>query len=212
MKPFFKTVMSLLCLASLIGCKGNIENFNTIMDEEEVDSIITINEFPDREVILTSHLNSDALILYIPFEIVIKKQKNEEIFGITPIIYANAQGGIPKQYPINEIGKFQPLAVDFFEQNPNQNKIIQYRFIKMYPKRDTIAKSFIKELEFIKANCKESNKYFNDTIRYKNIKEFVSKHEKFYNHFFEYEDLKVDLFIKKDTVLKEYKKIYTFKY
>jgi len=212
MKPFFKTVMSLLCLASLIGCKGNIENFNTIMDEEEVDSIITINEFPDREVILTSHLNSDALILYIPFEIVIKKQKNEEIFGITSYIYSNAEGGTPSQIPFQNINTFKPLQSDYFKENSSLNKVIQYRVIKFYPKRDTIVKSLIKELNFIKDNCIKSNKYFNDTIRYKNIREFESKYQKIYNKTYEHKELKVDLIIKKDTILKPFTKIYTFKY
>lgn len=212
MKPFFKTVMSLLCLASLIGCKGNIENFNTIMDEEEVDSIITINEFPDREVILTSHLNSDALILHIPFEIVIKKQKNEEIFGITSYIYSNAEGGTPSQIPFQNINTFKPLQSDYFKENSSLNKVIQYRVIKFYPKRDTIVKSLIKELNFIKDNCIKSNKYFNDTIRYKNIREFESKYQKIYNKTYEHKELKVDLIIKKDTILKPFTKIYTFKY
>ncbi len=212
MKPFFKTVMSLLCLASLIGCKGNIENFNTIMDEEEVDSIITINEFPDREVILTSHLNSDALILYIPFEIVIKKQKNEEIFGITSYIYSNAEGGTPSQIPFQNINTFKPLQSDYFKENPSLNKVIQYRVIKFYPKRDTIVKSLIKELNFIKENCIKSNKYFNDTIRYKNIREFEAKYQKIYNKTYEHKELKVDLIIKKDTILNPFTKIYTFKY
>lgn len=212
MKPFFKTVMSLLCIASLIGCKGNIENFNTIMDEEEVDSIITINEFPDREVILTSHLNSDALILYIPFEIVIKKQKNEEIFGITSYIYSNAEGGTPSQIPFQNINTFKPLQSDYFKENSSLNKVIQYRVIKFYPKRDTIVKSLIKELNFIKENCIKSNKYFNDTIRYKNIREFEAKYQKIYNKTYEHKELKVDLIIKKDTILKPFTKIYTFKY
>lgn len=212
MKPFFKTIISLLCLASLIGCKGNIENFNTIMDEEEVDSIITINEFPDREVILTSHLDTDALILYIPFEIVIKKQKNEEIFGITSYIYSNAEGGTPSQIPFQNINTFKPLQSDYFKENSSLNKVIQYRVIKFYPKRDTIVKSLIKELNFIKENCIKSNKYFNDTIRYKNIKEFEAKYQKIYNKTYEHKELKVDLIIKKDTILKPFTKIYTFKY
>ena len=52
MKLFLKTVMFLNFLI-LICCKGNIKNFNTIFDEEINDSIITVNEFPDKEVILT---------------------------------------------------------------------------------------------------------------------------------------------------------------
>ncbi len=211
MKLFLKSVMFLNSFI-LICCRGNIKNSNTIFDEEIKDSIITVNEFPDKEVILTSHLDTDALILYIPFEIEVKKQKNEKIFDISTTIYNNGQLETPKQIPINKIGNYQHLTPTFFEENPNQNKIIQYKFIKLYPKKDTIAKSLTKELAVIKANCKENNKYFNDTIRYKNIKEFISKHEKIYNHFFEYEDLKVDLLIKKDTILREYTKIYTFKY
>ena len=211
MKLFLKIIM-FLCSLILICCNRNIKNFNTIFDEEIKDSIISVNEFPDREVILTSYTDTDALLLYIPYEIEVKKQKNEEIFSITSYIYANAEGGTPSQIPIQNINPFKSLQPDYFEENPNLNKVIEYRIIKFYPKKDTIAKSFIKELKFIKANCKESTKYFNDTIRYKNIKEFEAKHQNIYNETYEHKELKIDLLIKKDNILKEYTKIYTFKY
>lgn len=211
MKFFLKIVIILLS-SVLISCNGSVKNFNTILDEEADDSIITVNELPNKEVLLTSHLDTDALLLYIPYEIEIKQQKNEIISGITSHIYANAEGGTPSQIPIFNIKTFELLQPDYFEENPNLNKVIEYRLLKFYPKRDTIAKSLMKELEFIKANCKENNKYFNDTIRYKSIKEFEAEHQNIYKKTYEHKELKVNLLIKKDTTYREFTKIYTFKY
>lgn len=212
MKPFLKKIMYLLCLTFLIGCNRNIKKTDTIYNKEVLDTLIYVNEFPNRDVLLTSHLDTETLLLYIPFEIEIKRQKNEEIFGITSYIYSNVEGGTPSQIPFQNINTFKPLQSDYFKENPSLNKVIQYRVIKFYPKRDTIVKSLIKELNFIKENCIKSNKYFNDTIRYKNIKEFEAKYQKIYNKTYEHKELKVDLIIKKDTILKPFTKIYTFKY
>ncbi len=139
---------------------------------------IQIKQLPSSQnILLTSDTDIKFILLYIPIEIEITNKWNKKIM-LGNIL--NNQCDTLQKVPFIKNAKGQ-IGFAFSEDesyitSKKSKKYTIYKFFKINP-NDEIWK---KQLKFIKRNCNESTKYFNDTIKYKSLSDLKKDHLSFY--------------------------------
>ena len=162
-----KTFFILIIVNLFVACKTDIQ-----VENIEIKQVKTKDS-----IIVTSYMDGNFLTLFIPIEVEIINNYNSKI-ELSSII--NTQCDSLKKVPYVKT-KAHEIDYTFSENESSINskeirKIVVYKFFK-FQVSDSISR---KQIQFIKRNNNKSTKYFNDTIKYKNLDAFKKEHFEFY--------------------------------